>query len=61
MYLGWYEESPWVIDNLQMALKQLSTIKCEVLSDEACKILKMICNMLKEAIDNSLDVYIAIE
>lgn len=26
MYLGWYEDSPWVIEDLQMALKQFESI-----------------------------------
>lgn len=52
MDLGWYEESSWIINDLYMALQQFNTINCEVLSSEACEILKLICNMLKEALDN---------
>lgn len=61
MYLGWYEESPWIIDDLQMAIKQLNTIQYEALSDEASEILKMLCNIINDAIDNGLNVSIAIE
>lgn len=58
MNLGWYEEGPWIIDDLQMAIWQLNTLDCKSLSSEACEILKLICNMFKEAIDNGLDVCI---
>lgn len=61
MYLAWYEESPWVIDNLLIALRQFKTINCKILSDESRDILKLICNMFKDAIDNRLDVCISRE
>lgn len=61
MDLGWYEESPWIINDLYMALQQFNMINCEVLSSEACEILKLICNMLKEALDNNLNILISRE
>lgn len=61
MYLGWYEESPWLVDDLHMALQQFSTINCEMLSNESNEVLKLICNMLKEALDNNLNILIARE
>lgn len=61
MDLGWNKDSPWVIEDLQLTIKQLSTIKHEILRDETSEILKMLCNMIMEAIDNKLDVFIAKE
>ena len=61
MYTGWYEDSPWKIKDLQNALKQFELIDNKKLYDEATEILTLICNMLREAISNSYEVYIARE
>lgn len=61
MCFGWYEETPWVIEDLQVVLDQLKKIDSNMLSSEASKVLKIICNMLKEALDNSIEVCIARE
>jgi len=61
MYLGWYEESPWLIDDLHMVLQQFNTINYEKLSNEACEVFKLICNLLKEALDNNLNILISRE
>ena len=61
MYTGWYEDSPWVIEDLQIALKQFESIDRTKLCDEAIEILMLLCNMLKEAILNNYEVSIARE
>lgn len=61
MYLGWYEESPWVVDDLNKALQQFSTINQDFLSKESSEVLNAICNMIKDALDNNLKILIARE
>lgn len=61
MYSGWYQESPWAIEDLPMALKQFKTIDSSQLGDEANDILILLCDMLGEAILNNNDVLIARE
>lgn len=61
MYTGWYEESPWIIEDLQSALKQFESIDDKKLCDEATEILAIICNILRESISNSYEVCIVRE
>ncbi len=61
MCSGWYEETPWVIENLHVVLEQFEKIDSKMLSRGAGEVLKIICNMLKEALDNSINVCIARE
>ena len=61
MYSGWYEESPWAIENLQMALKQFEAVDSRTLCVEASEILKILCDMFKEAIAHGFEVLIAYE
>lgn len=59
MCIGWYEESPWIIEDLQMALKQFEEIDSTELCDESVDILMLICNRFREAINNNYEVFIA--
>lgn len=61
MYLGWYEESPWKIEDLKTTLKQFESIDSQKLCSEAKEILVLICDMLGEAISNSFEIFIARE
>lgn len=61
MYLGWYEESPWIIQDLHLALKQFESIDNRVISKKAGIILKILCDMLRDAILNEFEVSIARE
>ena len=61
MYTGWYENSPWVIEDLQIALKQFKSIDETKLCDEAVEILMLLCSILRESILNSYEVSIARE
>lgn len=61
MYTGWYEESPWLIKDLQQALQQFESIDCRKLSNESFDIWLLICNMFKEAILSDYKVYISRE
>lgn len=61
MYTGWYENSPWLIEDLQIALKQFKSINKMKLCDEAVEILMVLCDILSEAILNNHEVFIARE
>lgn len=61
MYSGWYEESPWIVQDLEMALKQFESIDRKMLDSEATEILKILCDMFREAILNEFEISIAIE
>lgn len=61
MYIGWYQDCPWVIEDLQIALKQFESIDKMKLCNEAIEILMLLCNMLREAIVNDYEVSIARE
>ena len=61
MDLGWYEESPWEIEDLQMALKQFELIDSQNLCCEAKEILMVLCDMLREAVSEKFQVFIARE
>ena len=61
MDTGWYEESPWVIEDLQLALKQFESIDGTKLCEEAAEILILICDILRDAISYNYEVYIARE
>ena len=58
MDTGWYEEGPWVIDDLQMALKQFESIDNTKLCGKSVEILMLLCNILREAILNKYEVSI---
>lgn len=58
MYLGWYEEDSWAMENIDIVINQLKKIKYEDLSNETSEVLRMIIDMLKYACDNNFDVYI---
>lgn len=59
--LGWEEDGPWEIDDLQTALKQFESIENQKLWDEAKEILVLLCDILKEAISNNTKVFIVRE
>lgn len=61
MYTGWYEESPWVIEDLQLALNQFEKVDSTQLCDESIEILVLLCNILKESILNNYEISIARE
>lgn len=58
---GWYDESPWIINNLEESYEQLMEVEANKLEEEEKEILNMILNMLKDAINNNLKVFIEIE
>ena len=53
MYSGWYEESSWVVEDLQAGLSQLESIDRQMLNTEAEEILEILCNLFKDAILNN--------
>lgn len=61
MYTGWYEKSPWNIENLHLALRQFESIEEYMLNKEAADVLKKICDILKKAIVNKAEVSIVRE
>lgn len=61
MYLGWYEESPWMVQDLRSALMEFESINNKMLSDEAGEILKKICDMFNDAILYGCEIFISRE
>ena len=60
--IGWYEESPWQVDNLKEAYEQLAEIDKESLEyPQEKEILGIILSMFKEAIENGYKIYISYE
>ena len=60
--IGWYEESPWQVENLKEAYEQLSEIDMGSLEySEEKEILGIILSMFREAIENGYKMYISYE
>ena len=60
--IGWFEESPWLVQNLLESYEQLKEIDISSLeNDEDKEVLKKIMVMFKEAIENNEKVYISYE
>lgn len=59
LYNGWYDESPWRIENPYEAYVQLANIDVSGLEKEESEILQVILQMLREAIDNRYPIYIS--
>lgn len=59
---GWYEESPWQVENLKEAYEQLAEINKDSLEyHEEKEILEIILDMFREAIENNYTMYISYE
>jgi hypothetical protein len=59
---GWYEESPWQVENIEEAYEQLSEIDKDKLEyPEEKEILDIILNMFREAIEHNYKMYISYE
>lgn len=58
MYFGWYEESPWNVEDLQTGLSQFESIDNHLLRTEAREILRILCDMFIEAISNGYEISI---
>ena len=59
---GWYEESPWQVENLKEAYEQLAEIdKNNLAYPEEKEILEIILDMFREAIENNYKMYISYE
>ncbi|WP_207640931.1 hypothetical protein [Clostridium lundense] len=56
--IGWYDESPWLIQNLEESYEQLMEIEVAKLENEEKEIIKIILSMLKDAIDNNCEAFI---
>ena len=62
LYIGWYDESPWLVQDIMESYEQLKEIDAEVFEDDEDKaVLMKIISMFKEAIDNDEKVYITYE
>ncbi len=61
MNLGWYEESPWEVQDLCGTLAQLKAIKQSRLPAETTEILEILCSKLAEAIKNGFRIFIVKE
>ncbi len=59
---GWYEESPWQVENLKEAYEQLAEIDKDSLEyPEEKEILEIILGMFREAIEKGYKMYISYE
>lgn len=57
--IGWFEESPWLVVDMQESFKQLSNIDIECFEmDEEKEIIDMLIKLFREAIENAEDIYI---
>ncbi len=61
MYTGWYEESPWMVKDLHIALKQFEALDSKMIGGEVGEILKCIYGMLKSAILYEYEIFISRE
>ena len=60
--IGWFEESPWLVENLVESYEQLKEVDISSLEyNEQKEVIKKIINILKEAIDNEEELYISYE
>ena len=60
LYTGWYDKSPWPIENLEEAYEQLTEINKESFEFiEEREVLIIILNMLREALDNNYEAFIS--
>lgn len=57
--IGWFEECPWLIPNLQEAYEQLKNISLDVLGEKAEKeIVEKITDLMREAMSKKGKMYI---
>lgn len=61
LYIGWYEESPWKIENLDEAKEQLEGIDISKLNEIDKKVLEEILKVFKEAITVGDEILISYE
>lgn len=59
--IGWYENSPWEIPNLESALQQFQSIKSMLRFEKSKEVLSTICNFILSAINENAKVYLSEE
>lgn len=59
--VGWYDESPWLVENVKEAYRQLNSIDINELQDIEREVLKGILSCFEYAMENQLDVFISYE
>ncbi|KQY91211.1 hypothetical protein ASD24_24175 [Paenibacillus sp. Root52] len=59
LHEGWYENSPWVIPDIDAALEQLELVNKAEFYDETQEILKHFIEILMNAKSNNEEVWIA--
>lgn len=60
LFIGWYEESPWLIPNLQEAYEQIINIDIKKFNEKEEKdIIIKIARLMEEAIERKGNVYIS--
>ncbi|MFL0251970.1 hypothetical protein ACJDT4_16240 [Clostridium neuense] len=60
--IGWFEESPWLVENLMESYEQLKEIDIESFEYyEEKEVLRKIICLFKHAIDNGEKIYISYE
>jgi len=58
LYVGWYDESPWKVEDLREALAQLKTVDEELIEVKAVQVLEEICKLFERAIERNGDILI---
>lgn len=61
LYIGWYEESPWKIENLYEAKEQLEGLNRSILNDMDKEVLEEILRVFKEAMTVGDEILISYE
>ncbi|WP_026893017.1 hypothetical protein [Lacrimispora aerotolerans] len=59
--IGWYDESPWLIENIEGAYEQFKGIDKNKLDELELEILEKILELLKKSIEENNNVYISYE
>ena len=59
--IGWYEESPWLVEDTKEAYQQLSNIEKKDLQDIEQEVLKNMLNCFEYSICNQVDLLISYE
>ncbi len=59
--IGWYDESPWLIENIIDSYEQLKGIDKQSLESAEQEVLENILDLLKDSIKENYKVYISYE
>lgn len=61
LYVGWYEESPWLLEDIKTAIEQLKSIDSDKLNRGGMEVLTEIIDVFEEAIRAGDSILISYE